>query len=74
MAFKILEKAKRLKYSKLYSRVFVAPDRTPEEQRERAKLVEKLKLKIKTEPSIRWGIRKGEIVKLGQWERESESD
>jgi hypothetical protein len=68
IAYRILKNAPRLKASSFFSVVYVAPDRTPTEQKERMKLVEQLKIKSKEQPAIKWVIRKGKVVNCGKWE------
>lgn len=68
IAYRILKNAPRLKASSFLYGVYVAPDRTPTEQKERMKLVEQLKMKIKEQPTIKWAIRKGKVVNCGKWE------
>ena len=64
---RILKNAPRLKATSGLSDVYVAPDRTPAEQKERMQLVEQLKIKIKEQPAIKWAIRKGKVVNCGKW-------
>ena len=68
IAFKVLKNAPRLKAIDEFSGVYVAPDRTPDEQKARNQLVEQLKLKIKEQPAVKWVIRRGEITNSGKWE------
>ena len=56
----ILKKKKNLKFTD-FSHVYMAPDRTPDEQKEHARLVKKLKDKIKNMPNKRFYIKNGEI-------------
>ena len=67
-AFKMLKNAPLLKPTRSLNHVYIAPDRTPAEQKARVQLVEKLKLRIKQQPMVKWGIRRGEIVDCGRWE------
>ena len=67
---KMLRNASRLKDTICYKQVYVAPDRTVEEQKERSQLVEKLKLMIKQQPKTKWVIKGGKVVSAGQWDSE----
>ena len=67
IASRILKNASRLKDSRLHYNVFIAPDRTPEELKARARLVKQLKLKIKQEPTTKWVIRNDGVVSAGEW-------
>ena len=67
IVYQILKKAKRLKdiyiYIECFKTVYISPNRTPEERVSRQKLVSELKQKRLAEPSERYFIRKGEIVR-----------
>ena len=56
-AARVLSNAWKLKRTDDYGTTYIAPERTLNEQREWKKLVEKLKNRIKTEPSAKWAIR-----------------
>ena len=70
MVARALREARRLKFAGgSYSKVYVTPDRTPEQQKRHRELVNHLKLKIKLEPSRRWVIRRGEVEDAGDFKR-----
>ena len=60
--YQILRKAKQLRDTEGYERVFISPDRTVEERISRQKLVNELKEKRAAEPNKHYIIRKGEVV------------
>ena len=62
LAYQILRKAKQLKETAGYERVFISPDRTVEERISRQKLVIELKEKRTANPNKNYMIRKGEVV------------
>ena len=63
-AAKILRNAWRLKGT-CYGNMYIAPDRTLEEQKQWSKLVMELKSQIKKSPHYVWKIRGGKVVKCG---------
>ena len=60
----LLRKAKQLQKSEKFSSVFLSPDLTPEEQRERKSLVDTLKELKRDNPNGRYYISKG-VIKCG---------
>lgn len=58
----LLTRAKELRNSSSLNRLFVCPDLTPEERKERKSLVEKMKHKIKQDPSKHYYIYRGEVL------------
>ena len=58
----VLTKARALKQSQKYSKVFICPDRSPAQRSEHRLLVEELKKKSKEEPGQRHFIRRGRVV------------
>ena len=58
----ILGKSARLKDSDQYQTVFISPDRSVEERKERRELVARLKERRKSEPNKVWKVRRGSIV------------
>ena len=64
--YQILRKAKQLRDTEGYERVFISPDRTVEERISRQKLVNELKEKRAAEPNKHYIIRKGEVVFLSE--------
>ena len=64
--YQILRKAKMLKDTEGFSRVFICPDRTVEERISRQKLVTELKEKRSADPNKHFIIRKGEVVCLSE--------
>ena len=62
--YHILRKAKQLKDTEGYKRVFITPDKTVEEQISRQKLVKELKEKRAADLNKHYIIRKGEVVFL----------
>ena len=68
IAAKVLKNAWRLKASDAYKTVFIAPDRTYQERKDRAELVEQLKRNIYEQPSTKWAIRRGKVVASGGWD------
>ena len=65
-AAEVLRESKGLKQSKDYKKVFITPDRTPEERAERKKLVVLLKKKIEAEPKLYHFIRSGTICSVAK--------
>ena len=63
VVYQILRKAKRLREIEGFKTVYISPNRTPEERISRQKLVNDLKQRRSSDPSGRYFIRKGEIVK-----------
>ena len=63
VVYQILRKAKRLKDIEGFKTVYISPNRTLDERISRQKLVDKLKKRRLDDPSGRYFIRKGEIVK-----------
>ena len=63
IVYQILRKSKRLKDIEDYKTVYISPNRTPDERISRQKLVNELKERRLSDPSGRYFIRKGEIVK-----------
>ena len=63
IVYQILRKARRLKDIEGFKTIYISPNRTPEERISRQKLVSELKKKRSDDPSARYFIRKGEIVK-----------
>ena len=63
IVYQILKKAKRLKDIEGFKTVYISPNRTIEERVSRQKLVNELKERRLGDPSGRYFIRKGEIVK-----------
>ena len=63
IVYQILRKARRLKDIEGFKTIYISPNRTPEERISRQKLVNELKKKRSDDPSARYFIRKGEIVK-----------
>ena len=66
VAYQILRKAKKLKETAGYERVFISPDRTVEERISRQKLVIELKEKRTANPHKNYMIRKGEVVFISE--------
>ena len=64
--YQILRKAKLLKDTQGYQRVFICPDRTAEERVSRQKLVDELKKRRSAEPNKHFIIRKSEVVCLSE--------
>ena len=64
--YQILRKAKQLRDTEGYERVFISPDRTVEERISRQKLVNELKEKRAADPNKHYIIRKGEVVFLSE--------
>ena len=62
IVYQILSKAKKLKDTEGYQSVYIAPDRSPEEQAERQKLVAELKKKRLSDLQKHYVIRKGAVV------------
>ena len=58
----ILSKARNLKQSKKYSKVFICPDRSPAQRIKHRELVDELKKKDTEEPKKRHFIRRGRVV------------
>ena len=58
----LLSRSARLKDSEEYCSVFISPDRTIEERKERRELVAKLKAKRETDPDKTWVIRRGDVI------------
>ena len=48
----------------MYSKVFISPDRTPEERIEHNELVREMKSKIQSDSSKHWKINKGKVVSV----------
>ena len=66
MVARALREAANLKHAGgFYSKVYVTPDRTPEQRKIHSDLVLQLKQKILSDPSRRWTIRKGKVVDTG---------
>ena len=63
IVYQILRKSKRLKDLEGYKTVYISPNRTQDERISRQKLVNELKARRSSDPSGRYFIRKGEIVK-----------
>ena len=63
IVYQILRKSKRLKDIEDYKTVYISSNRTPDERISRQKLVNELKERRLSDPSGRYFIRKGEIVK-----------
>ena len=63
IVYQIVRKARRLKDIEGFKTIYISPNRTPEELISRQKLVSELKKKRSDDPSARYFIRKGEIVK-----------
>ena len=63
IVYQILRKSKRLKDIEGYKTVYISPNRTQDERISRQKLVNELKARRLSDPSGRYFIRKGEIVK-----------
>ena len=61
-ASQVLTKARALKQSQKYSKVFICPDRSPAQRSEQRQLVEELKKKSKEEPGQRHYIRRGRVL------------
>ena len=59
---RVLKQAKKLRSTSHYRNIYLAPDRTPEEQRRYKKLVDDLKNKIKEDSSRWWYIKDGGIL------------
>ena len=72
-AARILKNAWKLKNTPHFH-TYIAPDRTPAEQKQWSKLVEELKSKIEDEPTCRWMIKGQKVVKCGPWSPREESD
>ena len=70
-AAEILKESKRLKEIREYSRVFISPDRTPEERAARRKLVEALKKKVQEQPDKHHYIRNGTVCSTDKSETAS---
>ena len=60
-ASQVLTKARALKQSEKYSKVFICPDRSPAQRSEHRQLVEELKKKSREEPGKRFFIRRGRV-------------
>ena len=60
----ILKESTKLKSSTVYSKVFISPDRTPEERIEHNELVREMKSKIQSDSSKHWKINKGKVVSV----------
>ena len=60
-ASQVLTKARTLKQSEKYNRVFICPDRSPAQRTEHRQLVEELKKKSREEPGKRFFIRRGKV-------------
>ena len=58
----VLTKARTLKQSKKYSKVFICPDRSPAQRLKHRELVDELKKKSAEEPKQRHFIRRGRVV------------
>ena len=58
----ILKESTKLKSSTVYSKVFISPDRTPEERIKHNELVREMKSKIQSDSSKHWKINKGKVV------------
>ena len=65
-AMEVLNRAKQLKNSNQFARVFISPDRSPTQRAERKKLVLELKRKATDEPDKHHFIRGGVIVSVGK--------
>ena len=61
-AMEILWSAKRLKNVEHFKNVFISPDRTSEERKNRREVVALLKKKLQDEPGKRYFIRNGTVV------------
>ena len=66
IAYQILRKAKLLKDIEGFQSVYISPDRTVEEQKDRRELVVQLKKKRQTDQSTRYIIKKGQIVSVAK--------
>ena len=60
----ILKDSTKFKTSTMYSKVFISPDRTPEERIEHSELVREMKSKIQSDSSKHWKINKGKVVSV----------
>ena len=60
----ILKDSTKFKTSTMYSKVFISPDRTPEERIEHNELVREMKSKIQSDSSKHWKINKGKVVSV----------
>ena len=60
--FQILRAARKLKDSERYKKVFISPDRTPEERKIRREAVASLKKMSEEDPGKRHYIRAGKVV------------
>ena len=60
----ILKDSTKFKTSTMYSKVFISPDRTPEECIEHNELVREMKSKIQSDSSKHWKINKGKVVSV----------
>ena len=58
----ILKESTKLKSSTVYSKVFISPDRTPEERIKHNELVREMKSNIQSDSSKHWKINKGKVV------------
>ena len=63
IVYQILRKAKQLKDIEGFKTIYISPNRTPEKRISRQKLVNELKKKRSDDPSARYFLRKGGIVK-----------
>ena len=63
IVYQILRKARRLKDIEGFKTIYISPNRTPEERISRQNLVSELKKTRSDDPSARYFIQKGEIVK-----------
>ena len=67
---KVLKNAYKLRgYEDPYNQVFIAPNRTKEQQAVHQQLVKKMREKVRMDPSKRWIIRDGAIVDYGPFKR-----
>ena len=60
----VLKDSTNFKRSTMYSKVFISPDRTPEERIEHSELVREMKSKIQSDSSKHWKINKGKVVSV----------
>ena len=60
----ILKESKNLKGSASYSKVFISPDRTPEQRIKQNELVCEMKKKIQSDSSKHWKISKGIVISV----------
>lgn len=73
MVARTLRAAGTLKYSgDGFDKVYITPDRTPEQQIAHKHLVQKLKSKIEKYPKRRWIISRGDIVDVGEFKQDDE--